>query len=63
MIPSVTIDSSLRIRNYNEAFVANVIPEKITLGYNILEHNVGFSSVLKKPASMRDFERVLAELN
>lgn len=36
MIPSVTIDSSLQIKRYNEAFVANIIPEKMTLGYNIL---------------------------
>ena len=36
MIPSVTIDSSLQIKSYNEAFVANIIPEKMTLGYNIL---------------------------
>ena len=36
MIPSVTIDSSLQIKSYNEAFVANIIPEKMTLGYKIL---------------------------
>ena len=36
MHPSVTTDTSLRIKSYNEAFVANIIPEKMTVGYNIL---------------------------
>ena len=36
MHPSVTIDSSLRVTSYNEAFVGNVLPEKMALGYKIL---------------------------
>lgn len=36
MLPSVTIDTSLRVKGYNEAFVDNIIPEKMTLGYRIL---------------------------
>lgn len=36
MLPSVTLDASLRVIGYNEAFVGNIIPEKMTLGYKIL---------------------------
>lgn len=36
MIPSVTIDSSLRVEGYNEAFVDKIIPQSMTLGYPIL---------------------------
>lgn len=36
MLPSVTLDTSLRVVGYNEAFVGNILPEKMTLGYNIL---------------------------
>ena len=36
MHPSVTVDTSLKVCGYNKAFVGNIMPEKMTLGYKIL---------------------------
>lgn len=36
MIPSITLDASLRVEDYNEAFVETIIPRSMTMGYEIL---------------------------